>query len=265
VLLAAAVIGIAIGAATAFLETHLAQPWNSLANAASPWLLGGFAAGALARRSRLAVVAGLSACAIMVAAYYGTAAAIDMPVARYLGGFWLGCAVIGGPVSGLAGWAWRRGSGRVRAYGAAFPSGTFIAEAVGAYGFRLHYHPAAALFLLIGVVLLCLLIRRVPWTGFLTWTVIFVVAGAIVYGPLLDAVVGTYSGGINYGPLRLGLTAHAYGSCLRLVQSDGDHTRQDQRAADELGGGRRLVQQDPGEQHREPDLGHRHERPELRP
>ena len=142
-LLAAAVIGIAIGAATAFLETHLSQPWNSLANAASPWLLGGFAAGALARRSRLAVVAGLSACAIMVAAYYGTAAAIDMPVARYLGGFWLGCAVIGGPVSGLAGWAWRRGSGRVRAYGAAFPAGTFIAEAVGAYGFRLHYHPAA--------------------------------------------------------------------------------------------------------------------------
>jgi hypothetical protein len=200
VLLAAAVIGIAIGVATAFLQIHLSAPWNSLANSASPWLLGGFAAGALAGRRRLAVLAGLSACAIMVAAYYGTAAAIDMPVARYLGAFWLGCAVVGGPVAGLAGWAWRRGNGRIRAYGAAFPSGTFIAEAVGAYGFRLHYHPAAALFLLIGVVLLCLLIRRVPVPGFLAWTVVFVVAGAIVYGPLLDAVVGTYSGGVNYGP-----------------------------------------------------------------
>ena len=70
----------------------------------------------------------------MVAAYYVTAAAIDMPVARYLGVFWLGCAVVGGPVSGLAGWAWRRGTGRVRAYGAAFPPGTFIAEAVGRTG-----------------------------------------------------------------------------------------------------------------------------------
>ena len=49
-LLAAAVIGIAIGVATARLQPHLSQPWNALANSASPWLLGGFAAGALARR-----------------------------------------------------------------------------------------------------------------------------------------------------------------------------------------------------------------------
>ena len=53
---------------------------------------------------------------------------------------------------------------------------------------------------LIGVALLCLLIRRVPWTGFLAWTVVFVVAGALVYGPLLDAVVGTSSGGVTYSP-----------------------------------------------------------------
>jgi Family of unknown function (DUF6518) len=199
--IAAAVgIGIAIGAATALAQPHLSAPWNALANSASPWLLGGFAAGALAARRRAAVAAGLTACAVMVAAYYATAAAIEMPVARYLGVFWLACAVVGGPVSGLAGWAWRRGIGRTRAYGAAFPSGTFIAEAVGAYGFRLHYESAAALFLLIGVALLCLLIRRVRWTGFMAWTVVFVVAGAIVYGPLLDAVVGTSSGGVTYGP-----------------------------------------------------------------
>lgn len=182
------------------MQPHLSPPWNSLVNSASPWLLGGFAAGALAARRRLAATAGLSACAVMVAAYYVTAAVIAMPVARDLGVFWLACAVVGGPVSGLAGWAWRHGTGRVRAYGAAFPSGTFIAEAVGAYGFRLHYQPAAALFVLIGAALLCLLIRRVPLTGFLAWTVVFVVAGALVYGPLLDAVVGMNSGGVNYGP-----------------------------------------------------------------
>ena len=197
---AAAAIGIAIGAATALLQPQLSQPWSALVNSASPWLLGGFAAGALTARRRLAVTAGLAACAVMVAAYYVTAAAIEMPVARYLSAFWLACAVVGGPVSGLAGWAWRRGPGRARAYGAAFPPGTFIAEAVGAYGFRLHYQPAVALFLLIGVALLCLLIRRVPRTGFLTWTVVFILAGALVYGPLLDAVVGTSSGGVNFGP-----------------------------------------------------------------
>jgi hypothetical protein len=197
---AAALIGIVIGAATALVQPHLSAPWSALANSASPWLLGGFAAGALAARRRVAVAAGLSACAVMVAAYYITAAAVEMPVARYLGAFWLACALVGGPVSGLAGWAWRRGAGRARAYGAAFPPGTFIAEAVGAYGFRLHYQPAAALFLLIGAALLCLLFRRVPWTGFLAWTAVFIVAGALVYGPLLDAVVGTSSGGVHYGP-----------------------------------------------------------------
>jgi hypothetical protein len=196
----AVAIGIAIGTATALLQPHLSQPWSALANSASPWLLGGFAAGALAAGRRLAVTAGLSACAVMVAAYYITAAVIEMPVASSLSAFWLACALIGGPVSGLAGWAWRRGSGRARAYGAAFPPGTFIAEAIGAYGFRLHYQPAVALFLLIGVALLCLLSRRVPPAGFLTWTVVFIVAGALVYGPLLDAVVGTSSGGVSVGP-----------------------------------------------------------------
>jgi hypothetical protein len=199
-MVAAVLIGIAIGSATALVQPHLSEPWSALANSASPWLLGGFAAGALAARRRLAVAAGLSACAVMVAAYYATAAAIDMTVARHLGPFWLACALAGGPVSGLAGWAWRRGTGRARAYGAAFPPGTFIAEAIGAYGFRLHYQPAAALFLLIGVALLCLLIRRVPPAGFVAWTVVFVVAGALVYGPLLDAVVGTSSGGVTYSP-----------------------------------------------------------------
>jgi hypothetical protein len=72
--------------------------------------------------------------------------------------------------------------------------------AVGAYGLRLHYHPAAALFGLIGVALLFLQIRHAPWPDILTWTAAFVVAGAIVYGPLLDVVVGTASGGVTVGP-----------------------------------------------------------------
>jgi hypothetical protein len=194
-------IGASIGAATAAVQPHLGLPWSALVNSASPWLLGGFAAGALARRRGPAVGAGLLACVVEVRAYYSTATAIAMPVAHNLIPFWLACAIVGGPVAWLAGWVWRRGTGRVRAYGAAFPAGTFIAEAVGAYGFRLHYHPAAALFLLIGVALLCLQIRHAPWPDILAWTGVFVLAGALVYGPLLDAVVGPTSGGVTFGPL----------------------------------------------------------------
>jgi hypothetical protein len=196
----AVALGAVIGAGTEVAEHHLWLPWSSLANSASPWLLGGFVAGALARRRWSAVGAGLLACLVEVAAYYAIATATDKPVTHQLTAFWLACAVVGGPVAGLAGWGWRRGTGRVRAYGAAFPGGTFLAEAVGAYGLRLHYHPAVALFGLIGVALLVLLIRRAPWPEILGWTAVFVVAGSIIYGPLLDAVVGTMSGGVSFGP-----------------------------------------------------------------
>jgi len=200
-IVAGALIGAVIGTATAIAQPHVGLPWSALVNSSSPWLLGGFAAGALSTRRGPAVAAGLCACVIEVVAYYVTAAVGTIPVGFGYTIFWTACAVAGGPVSGLAGWAWRRGTGRVRAYGAAFPPGTFLAEAVGAYGIRLHYQPAVALFLLIGVALLCLLIRHAPWPGILAWTLVFIVGGAIVYGPLLDAVVGTSSGGITFGPL----------------------------------------------------------------
>ena len=199
-LVVGAVLGAAIGAVTAVAQRHLSLPWSSLVNSSSPWLLGGFAAGALARRRVPAMVAGLLACVVEVRAYYSTASAIAMPVSHQLTGFWLVCAVIGGPVAGLAGWGLRRGAGPVRAYGAAFPAGTFLAEAVGAYGVRLHYHPAVALFAVIGLVLLVLLIGCAPWPEILGWIAVCVVAGALVYGPLLDAVVGTTSGGVTFGP-----------------------------------------------------------------
>jgi len=194
-------MGALIGAATALVQPHLGLPWSVLVNSASPWLLGGFAVGAVAARRGPAVAAGLLACLVEVLAYYATATAVAIPVAHQLTAFWLACALVGGPVAGLAGWGWRRGTGRARAYGAAFPPGTFIAEAVGAYGLRLHYHPAVELFGLIGVVLLWVFIKRAPAPGILAWIAVFVLAGAIVYGPLLNAFVGTASGGVTLGPL----------------------------------------------------------------
>jgi Family of unknown function (DUF6518) len=196
--LAGVLIGVAIGSATAIVQPWARRPWSALVNSSSPWLLGGFVAGALSarQRRRAAVVAGLAVCLGEVGAYYATATLGSIPVTHSYVLFWIACALTGGPVSGWAGWAWRRGS----AAGPAFPAGTFIAEGIGAYGLRLHYEPAVEIFLAIGVVLFGLVAWRTGQRRVYAWTMIFVVAGALVYGPLLSAVVGIKSGGINSGP-----------------------------------------------------------------
>jgi hypothetical protein len=205
---AGVVIGVVIGGATAVVQPWVTQPWSSLVNSSSPWLLGGFVAGALSarRRRRAAVAAGLAVCLAEVAAYYVTTTFAQIPVTHSYIAFWVACAVTGGPVSGWAGWAWRRGTGRGGAAGQAFPAGTFIAEGIGAYWLRLHDRPAVEIFLGIGVLLFALVAwrttawRTTAWRTTACWTVIFVVGGALVYGPLLNAVVGIKSGGINPGP-----------------------------------------------------------------
>ena len=201
-------IGALIGAGTTLVEPHVGQPWSALVNSASPWLLGGFIAGALQSRRNPAVLAGLTTLLVEVVAYFVTAALADIPVVHGYGVFWTVCALAGGPLAGCAGWAWRCGSPRAHGFGAAFLPGSFIAEAFGAYGLRLHYEPAVAIFLLIGAALFAVLAW--PGTGLglvasptrgravLVWTAGFAVGGILIYGPLLNAVVGIYSGGVYY-------------------------------------------------------------------
>jgi Family of unknown function (DUF6518) len=205
-----AFIGALIGAGTALVQPHVGEPWAVLVNSASPWLLGGFTAGALHRRRNPAVLAGLATLIVEVGAYFATVDIGHIPDTHDYTLFWIVCALVGGPVAGYAGWAWRWGSPRAHGFGVAFLPGTFIAEAVGGYGLRLHYEPALAMFLVIGAVLFALLAW--PGTGLgrvaspargpavLVWTAAFAMAGILVYGPLLNAVVGIYSGGVYYPP-----------------------------------------------------------------
>jgi hypothetical protein len=205
-----ACIGAVMGVFTALAQPHAYEPWSVLVNSSSPWLLAAFAAGALRRRPAPAAVAGLATCLVEVGAYFLTWSMRHVLVPNAYGSFWTLCAVIGGPAAGLSGWAWRRGSARVHALGAAFLPGTFIAEAFGAYGLRLHYEPAVAMFLAIGVLLFALLAW--PGTGLglitqpasgpviLAWTALFTIGGMLIYGPLLNAVVGITSGGVWSGP-----------------------------------------------------------------
>jgi Family of unknown function (DUF6518) len=208
--LVGALIGALIGAGTALVEPHVGAPWAALVNSSSPWLLGGFIAGALHHRRNPAALAGLATLLVEVGAYFAAADTLHIMVLHDYDLFWTACALAGGPVSGCAGWAWRWGSHRAHGFGAAFLPGSFIAEAFGAYGLRLHYGPGLTMFLFIGAVLFALMAW--PGTGLgliatpargpviLAWTAAFAVAGILIYGPLLNAVVGIYSGGVYFPP-----------------------------------------------------------------
>jgi hypothetical protein len=195
-LLAAAAIGSAIGTLTSFGQAHLELPWLALVNSASPWLLGSFAAGALQPSHSRGVLAGLGACVLEVVAYYIVTAARGYGVSQSEIIFWVVCALVGGPLFGWSGWAWRSGPERVGPWGGALLAATWLAEGIGSYQLRLGYHSAAILFLLIGFTLLVVVVlasqslrRRLAATAGIT--VLAGLVGIIIYWQVLDALTGS--------------------------------------------------------------------------
>jgi len=110
--------------------------------------------------------------------------------------FWVVCALVGGPLVGWSGWAWRSGPERVRPWGGALLAATWLAEGIGSYQLRLGYHYAAILFLLIGFALLVVMVlasqglrrRLVATTGI---TVLAGLVGIVIYWQVLDALIGS--------------------------------------------------------------------------
>jgi hypothetical protein len=145
------VVGLGVGAATLLLQGQTGAPWDSLVNAASPWLAPAFIVGAFWPRPASAAFAGLAACLLELVGYYATANARGFASSHAELLFWGVCAVIGGPVFGAAGWAWWQGPSRLRGLGAAILVGAFIAEALVSYGWRLHYGSSAILFGVTGI------------------------------------------------------------------------------------------------------------------
>lgn len=189
---AAAVIGIVIGTLTSFGQAHLDSPWSALVNAASPWLLGGFAAGALQTTRLRGILAGLGACLLEVAAYYAVTGARGFAAAGSELIFWTACALIGGPLFGWSGWAWWSGPDRLKPWGALLGA-TWLAEAIGSYQLRLGYHSSAILFFVIGVALLAAMVltshalrRRLAATAAIT--VVAGLAGTLLYWQALDVL-----------------------------------------------------------------------------
>lgn len=149
------------GVLTSFGQTEVQGVAAAFFNSASAWLAPFVVGAAVARTRAGAAAAGLATCVCQLVAYDVTSSLRGFAVGAAINAFWGVCAVIGGPVFGLAGRLWREGSG----IGAAVLPAAFLAEGLWVYGHRLHYTGTAALWLGIGAALAFLLCRgrRVVW------------------------------------------------------------------------------------------------------
>jgi hypothetical protein len=126
-----ALAGLALGAASVYPYVYTAGPLHLLGNSAAVWLLAAFGVGAYAGRPARGAIAGTVLLVATVLAFFATYKALypDNHVGR-VAAFWLGTAVVGGPVFGLAGGVWRSGDAVRRGIAAAIVGGAFVAEAI---------------------------------------------------------------------------------------------------------------------------------------
>lgn len=104
----------------------------------APWLLVAFAAGALVRDSRAALVAGAAVTVVGIGAYYASMVAIVGPdTLRYaarIGLAWGFVGVLAGALFGWAGAVWRGGHGGAAAIAAAVPFAVLAGEVLALSG-----------------------------------------------------------------------------------------------------------------------------------
>ena len=128
-ILAALAIGFLVGALSSFGDGAPVTVVNALANAAGPWLIGAFFAGALQTDHRRGAVAGVAALLVAFGLYYGRIwlAGNGLPVALALG--WLVLTVAVGPTMGMVGAAWVRRGDRWRTVAVSLLAAGLLAEA----------------------------------------------------------------------------------------------------------------------------------------
>lgn len=123
--------GIALGAASVYPYAYTSGPLHLLGNSAAIWLLFAFGVGALAGRPSRGAAMGTVLLVATVVAFFALYKAL-FPYDRVgrVATFWLGTALVGGPVFGCAGGVWRIGDATRRGATAAMMGGAFIAEAI---------------------------------------------------------------------------------------------------------------------------------------
>ena len=145
--------GLATGVLTQIGQSVLPDTLSPVANAISPWLGVAFLVGALMPTGRHAAIAGVAALGLALVGYYamtelryGIGAGTGSLVRWGLG------AAIGGPVFGIAGHLWRRGSPGLRAIALGLLAAAFVAE--GVYqAIVVDHQPVGSAFIVIGLLI----------------------------------------------------------------------------------------------------------------
>jgi hypothetical protein len=169
--------GLAVGAMTSIGQAHLSGTLNPLVNSASAWLVAPFFIGSRMRSDRGAAAAGLAVCLLQLVGYSVTAELRGFSAGGSILVFWSACALVGGPIFGAAGRAWRARTDALRDLGAAVLPAAFLAEGLWVYVYELHYYSAAALWIAIGAVLALTLTRGLGERRWLALTVAGGLAG----------------------------------------------------------------------------------------
>jgi hypothetical protein len=127
--------GAALGVLSRLGDHLLPEPYTWFVDLGGPWLAVAFAVGAAVRSVRWGALAGVLALLAAVASYYGATYLVDEPLTGgrtipnpNLVAPWVVLALIGGPLFGLAGAAWREGRGRWRVLAVALLSGALAGE-----------------------------------------------------------------------------------------------------------------------------------------
>jgi hypothetical protein len=177
-------VGLAVGALTSVGQTHLATPLHAFVNSASAWLLAPFFLGCGMRSFRGAAAAGLAACALQLVGYYATAELRGCPAGGAIVLFWVTCAIVGGPIFGVAGRLWQVGDRSKRGLGPATLATAFLAEGLWVYLHVLHDDSTAALWIGIGVLLVIVMTRGTRERRWLAATLPLGLAAEVLLGEI---------------------------------------------------------------------------------
>jgi len=123
-------VGVAVGVATLLGQSILPGDWNRLANSGAIWLIASFLVGSRMPTNGRAAVAGMATLVLAVVAYYVAARLAGAGVSTRTVVIWVGTALVGGPVYGVAGHWWRMGPDRRRIIAIGLMGGIVTAEGV---------------------------------------------------------------------------------------------------------------------------------------
>ncbi|MDA0158952.1 DUF6518 family protein [Solirubrobacter ginsenosidimutans] len=178
--------GLVVGALSSIGRSHLDGTLEALANSTSTWLVAPFLIGTLAATRREAAVAGFATCAAQLAGYYVVDALQGIGTSGSLIAFWTLCAILGGPVFGMAGHVWRTAGPPLKGLGIAALAGVFMAEGAYAYVHQQHHYLTAAVWIAIGVAFAALSSRgRVEQLRWLGLTVPLGISGEVALTQIL--------------------------------------------------------------------------------